>query len=307
MSAVPSPTATPGGRPLVSVIVPSYNQGRFLAECLDSILAQDYRPLEIVVVDGASRDTTLEVLRSRGHVPELRWISEPDDGPADAVNKGLAAARGTIAGILSADDLYLPGAVSSAVQAFEGDGELGLVYGDSRSIAVDGTPKGERRRPPHDNALCIALCVFIPQNSAFFRLALARELGGWRKQFFTSDWDLWLRMMFRTRVRKLDAVLSCWRMYPEQRTDQRRKVFESFNRMIDDAPEIRGSRLKRAALAGKQLIHLSYGPNRSPAARLWHVLAATALFPAVWPYVPTKATLWPRLPDLRRWLRRRFA
>src|SRR5713226_9368149 len=97
----------------VSIIVPSYNQGRFIRQTLDSILAQDYRPLEVLVLDGKSSDDTVEILREYEDVFHgLRWWSESDDGVADAVNKGLTRATGTYAGIQSSDDIYLPGAIT---------------------------------------------------------------------------------------------------------------------------------------------------------------------------------------------------
>ena len=95
-------------QPLVSVIVPSYNQARFIRETLDSILGQDYRPLEVIVFDGASKDETVDVLGSYGDRPELRWWSEPDRGVVDAVNKGLAKANGEILAIQSSDDCFTP-------------------------------------------------------------------------------------------------------------------------------------------------------------------------------------------------------
>src|SRR4029078_10041925 len=95
-------------RPLVSIIVPSFNQGRFIRTTIDSILEQSYRPLEAIVVDGGSNDDTVDVLKSYGDLPELRWTSEPDTGVADAVNKGFARARGEVIGIQSSDDWYAP-------------------------------------------------------------------------------------------------------------------------------------------------------------------------------------------------------
>jgi len=121
--------ASSDSRRLVSIIVPSFNQGRYIGETLRSCLAQDYRPLEILVLDGGSSDETVAVLRSFD-APELRWWSEPDRGVVDAVNKGLALTRGEIIGIQSSDDVYLPGAVDAGVEALAATPALGLVYGD---------------------------------------------------------------------------------------------------------------------------------------------------------------------------------
>lgn len=293
-------------RPLISVIVPSYNQGRYLRQCIDSVLAQDYRPVEIIVVDGASTDETLEVLRSYVQMSEVRWVSEPDDGPASAVNKGLALARGEIASIQSSDDFFLPGAFTAAVVAFS-DPAIGLAYGEATSASETGEPKFARRRPPHSNALCIALCVGIPQCSAFFRTDLARQLGGWRKNYFTCDWDLWLRMMFRTRVVKMNGVLAAWRVYPGQRTDRRAQVYESFRRMLDESEDIRrgGWRVRCASAAARHLIGVSFGPRRGTLARLSYLAGAVLWYPPIWPWLPQKERLIPGYGLLSR-LRQRY-
>lgn len=283
-----------GQNPLLSIIVPSFRQGRYLRDCIESVLTQDYRPVEIIVVDGGSKDETVDVLRSYAHLSELRWISEPDKGPADAVNKGLKMARGELTSIQSADDWYLPGAFSRAVREFQADPAVGLVYGEVHGVNESGERLSTSYRPPHDNALCIALCVCIPQCSAFFRTALGQELGGWRGEYHTCDWEFWLRMMFRTRTRKVDEVLSAWRMYEGQRTDQRRKVYDSFNRMLDESPDIRsgGFRVQQGARAARHLISVGFGP-RTRWSRPHHILMATLLFPAVWPYIPRKAAMFP--------------
>src|SRR4051812_7498322 len=123
--------------PLVSIIVPSFNQGRFLRQTLESVFAQDYRPLEILVLDGASKDETVEVLKSFDGTPELWWKSEPDKGVVDAVNQGLQRARGELCGILSSDDYYLPGAISAGVTALQADPSLALVYADAEYIDAE--------------------------------------------------------------------------------------------------------------------------------------------------------------------------
>src|SRR5690606_33014626 len=95
--------------PLVSVVTPSYNKGKFIKETIESVLSQDYPNIEYIVMDGGSTDETVDILKSYGD--RIAWISEKDDGQADAVNKGIARARGEIIGWLNSDDTYLPGAV----------------------------------------------------------------------------------------------------------------------------------------------------------------------------------------------------
>src|SRR5262249_60454279 len=103
-------------RPLVSIVVPSFNQGRFIAETVRSCLGQCYRPIEILVQDGGSTDDTISVLRSLD-APELYWVSEADEGVVDAVNKGLSRAKGEILSIQSSDDVFLGGGVGATGEA----------------------------------------------------------------------------------------------------------------------------------------------------------------------------------------------
>ena len=117
-------------RPLVSIVTPSFNQGRFLEETMRSVLAQDYPELEYIVVDGGSTDGSVEIIRR--HSDRLAWwTSEPDGGQAAALNKGFARTRGEFVGWLCSDDTLLPGAISRLVAALESDPTLVIAYGDA--------------------------------------------------------------------------------------------------------------------------------------------------------------------------------
>ena len=294
--------------PLLSVIIPSYNQGQFLKQAIDSILDQDYRPVEVIVIDGASSDDTIDVLKGYAHCDEVTWISEPDHGPADAVNKGLERARGRYASIQSADDYYLPGAFAKAMAFFQDNPTVGLLYGEVASVDVAGRVKSISSRPPHDNALCIALCICIPQSSAFFETKVAKELGGWSDKYHTADWELWLRMMFKVEAAKIDDTLSCWRVYQGQRTDQRENVYRSYRKMIDESVEINqsGFRVRLAALASKQLIALSFAPVRRRFSKLLPLCLAIVLFPPVFRWIPKKRRFVPGLQRLIRLFARKY-
>ena len=111
-----------------SVITPSFNSGDTLERAIQSVLAQDYEDFEHIIVDGGSSDNTMEILEK---YPHLRWVSEPDRGQVDAMNKGFAMAEGDIIGYLNADDYYLEGAFPAAAEAFE-DPETMMVMGKVR-------------------------------------------------------------------------------------------------------------------------------------------------------------------------------
>jgi glycosyltransferase involved in cell wall biosynthesis len=272
--------------PLVSIVIPSYNQGRFLQATLESVFAQDYRPVEVIVVDGASKDETVSVLeRAAAEHPELHWISEPDDGPEDALNKGLAMATGEIAGIQSSDDVYLPGALHAAVEGFARHPEAGIVYGDARAIDGDGNHvSGPTRYLPWSLERYLVGSTFLPQSSTFFRLELARRVGGLRKRYFVFDVDLWLRMSFIAEPVKIPGVLSAYRHHEEQRDNQDAEILGSFRRMVAESPEIRASpwRVRLAGWAGGRMLAQHYNPTDNPryaSGQMW--LAIVAYPPSV--------------------------
>ncbi|HVT37241.1 MAG TPA: glycosyltransferase family 2 protein [Nevskiaceae bacterium] len=285
--------------PLVSIIVPSYNQGRFLRETLDSILAQDHRPIEILVMDGASTDDSVAILQEyAARHAELQFWSEPDKGPADAVNKGLARARGVYAGIQSSDDLYRPGAISAAVRAFDQRPGTGVVYADTEIIDEHGrllllAPS----RLPYSQARLFSRSTVIHQSSAFFRPELARELGGWNGRYFCCDTDLWLRLSFVTGIRRVDGVWSAWRKHAGQRDREARKMWDSWGRMIDECEPLRRAswHLRLAASAGRRLVALDYSPSRKPGFRFMQAWLAVLTWPPSLAGIYSKSVLVPGL------------
>lgn len=281
--------------PLVSILIPSYNQGRFLPATLDSILSQDYRPLEIIVMDGGSKDDTVSVLESYSQRhPEIRWRSEPDKGVADAVNKCLAEARGVYAGIQSSDDLYLPGAISEAVAELSSDPGLGLVFGDAEHIDADGRFCVLVRNPlPFTHARFLARSLIIHQSSAFFRLDVARDIGGWRDEYFCADTEMWFRLMFEKRVKGVDRVWSSRRLHDAQRDHASSEMWEAWGRMIADSPQLAaaGWRERRAAAAGRRLMAIHYNPRGTRAFPVVQAWRAILTYPPSYRGVYPKAVL----------------
>jgi len=269
-------------KPLVSIIVPSFNQGQFIRETLESCLAQDYRPLEVVVVDGASSDGTVEVLHAYDGVPEVRWISEPDSGVVEAVNKGFARARGEIAAIQSSDDVYLPGAITQGVDALLADPGLGFAFGDIAKIDAAGGELSRTALAAFSIESVLAVQTWIPQPSCLFRLALARELGGWRADVpYAADTDLWFRMMLRAGARKIDAVLAKRRMHEAQRDVQGARVIRDYTRMIHDLFAVYGAppEYRNAADAGVLLQMNRYGYGEPEATKRQRWAEAARLYP----------------------------
>jgi glycosyltransferase involved in cell wall biosynthesis len=201
--------------PLVSIVTPSLEQGRFLEDAIWSVLQQDYPRIEHIVVDGGSKDETLDVLEAHAH---LTWLSEPDDGQADAVNKGFRLAHGAIFGWLNADDTYLPGAVSTAVSALRRTGAE-LVHGGWRQIDAAGATIRDIAPVPYDHDAELNDRNAVCQPGAFFTRAAFEAVGGLDPSYrYAMDYELWLRLGSRFPVTHVDAVLGAYRLHPASKT-----------------------------------------------------------------------------------------
>lgn len=292
--------------PLVTIIVPSFNQGRFIGATLDSILQQRYRPLEVWVVDGGSKDETVAVLKDYAdRYPELRWLSEKDGGVHEAVNKGLARARGEICGIQSSDDIYVGEAIEEAVAVLGQHREASVVYGEGYAIDEHGRQLFEAWRwEPYtfENYLCGS--TFILQSSAFFRTAVGREVGGWRRNYFVADLDFWLRILHRHTAFKVDSVWSAYRRHAEQRNNQTAKIFNSYWQMIGESPELRAAPLRQrlAADAGRRMFVQYYNPGRWWL-RVYHLWRGLLTYPPAWRSLREAGALVPGLTRVQRRLR----
>jgi glycosyltransferase involved in cell wall biosynthesis len=198
-------------RPLVSIVTPSLEQGRYLERAIESVRNQSYAPVEHVVVDGGSTDETLDVLRRHDH---LRWVSEPDRGQAHALNKGFAMTRGEILGWLNSDDYYLSHAVEEAVGALRATGAA-VVYADvTRVDDDDRNPRRIRSRPSFDLWTELNLGCGIYSPAVFFTRAALNAVGGLDESLrYVMDYDLWLRIGRLLPVHHVDAVWAVHRLH----------------------------------------------------------------------------------------------
>jgi len=179
-------------QPLVSIVMPTRNHGHFIRESIDSVLDQNYGKIELLVMDGASTDNTVEILKSYGD--RIRWISERDKGQADAINKGTALLNGQVLAYLNSDDILLPGAVETAVRYFNEHPECDMVYGNADYIDAQGAVIGAYataeytfERLMHDCCVC--------QPAAFWQRRIVDRIGPFDASLQTAmDYDYWLRM-----------------------------------------------------------------------------------------------------------------
>lgn len=180
-------------KPLVSIITPSFNQAKFLEATLQSVFMQDYPSIEYIVVDGGSGDGSLDIIKN--YQDKLAWwVSEPDRGQADAINKGFKKASGEIIAWLNSDDLYLPGAISRAVEAFESNPAAGVIYGNAVSADADGRFLNELRFEKWDTMDLLAFKI-ICQPAVFMKRAQVEEVGYLDDSYdFFLDHQLWIRL-----------------------------------------------------------------------------------------------------------------
>jgi glycosyltransferase involved in cell wall biosynthesis len=180
-------------QPLVSIITPSFNQREFLEATIQSVLAQDYAQLEYIVVDGGSSDGSVEIIKK--YSDRLAgWISKPDQGQSDAINKGFILSKGEIMAWLNSDDLYTPSAISEAVAFLQDHPQVGMVYGDTDLIDGNGRKIGSFNARQTSYQRMLRGGVYIPQPAAFWRRDLWEQAGPLDPSFyFAMDYDLWVR------------------------------------------------------------------------------------------------------------------
>ena len=214
------------GLPLVSIVTPSFNMDGYLPRTIESVLSQDYPNIEYIVMDGGSTDRTLEILKSYGD--RLQYFSEPDKGPSDAVHKGFQRAHGEIFAWMGADDIYLPGAVRTGVEALMARPEVDVIYGEGNWIDEhDAVISRYPTLPFHTKDL--EWDCFICQPASFIRASAYRRCGLDPDVNFSFDYDLWIRMAKQgIRFQMIPQYLAGSRMHQGAKTiNERKTVFQA--------------------------------------------------------------------------------
>jgi glycosyltransferase involved in cell wall biosynthesis len=204
--------------PRITVITPSYNQGPFIDQTIQSVLSQGYPNLEYIVLDGASTDNTLEVLKK--YDGQLTWISEKDRGQSHAINKGFRMATGEVVAFLNSDDLYLPGALQTVGEYFASHPASSWVTGRCRIIDQDN--RVIRKGITHYKNLwlrfasyqTLQITNYVSQMATFWRREVIEQVGEIDESLhYAMEYDFWLRIGRHYKLDVIDPYLACFRIH----------------------------------------------------------------------------------------------
>lgn len=222
---VPAHYAThplPDAPPTIALVTPSYQQATFLRQTLDSVLSQGYPRLEYVVQDGGSTDGSVALLEQyERHLQHAESV--PDDGQADAINRGFGHTTGEVMAYLNSDDLLLPGSLAFVASYFAVNPDVDVVYGHRAIIDACGDEVGRWVLPPHCPQM-LQWADFVPQETLFWRRRIWDRVGGRMDESFqfALDWDLLLRFHeVGAKMVRLPRFLGAFRVHDAQKTSAR--------------------------------------------------------------------------------------
>ena len=247
--------------PFFSVITPSWNQGKFLRGCIESVRAQGDSDFEHLIFDNCSTDDTANVA---AEFPHVRFFCEKDRGQSDAVNKGLRAARGEIICWLNSDDEYEVGAFAALRRAFENP-DIQVVFGDVRQVGYNGAGDALARgcfETRLDLVRWWSGRVKLHQPAVFFRRSVLEKIGHLREDLhYAMDYEFWWRMSEVFQFEYLPQVLAVQHRQPGSKTilawqkvlEERERIFFPFYGLVDCGSRRELMRQKRDALPKNEL------------------------------------------------------
>jgi glycosyltransferase involved in cell wall biosynthesis len=262
------PTRVPTAAPLVDAIISCHDYGRFLAEAIDSVLAQSYRNIKVVVVDDGSTDDTAEVA-ARYADRGVRYVHRPQGGAGRARNTGLRATSAPLIAFLDADDAWLPHRVSAGVEHLERHPEIALVAAHAFACDEAMRPSSivHALRGPASGRVLEALLVHnvvLNPSSVLIRRSALEVVGGFSEIAFGEDWDTWIEVAKRFPIGFTDQVVALVRRHAGSITPRRGHSRVDVNLAIVDRHlgEIRPAwkrRLLRRRAASAAYLHAGLG------------------------------------------------
>ena len=266
----------------VSIVIPCYNQAAYLAQAIESVLAQDYAPLELIVVDDGSTDGSRRVMET--YRDRCTVIVQDNAGQASAVNRGWAQAGGEMLAYLAADDYLLPGAVRQAVECLERHPDAVLCYCDFLVVGPASRVIRRVAAPEYDYRDMAVRFVCAPGPGAFLRRSAFERAGPWNERLRqVPDYELWLRLGAEGRFCRIPQVLAAYRAHDRsqsyapvspERAAEPLQVIEEYFRPGRAPRELLGARNEALSNAGilAARLHLRSGRLAAGLRLLWGAL-----------------------------------
>ncbi|OGX08664.1 MAG: hypothetical protein A2Z88_10335 [Omnitrophica WOR_2 bacterium GWA2_47_8] len=230
-------------QPLVSAIIPTFNRAKLVCETIDSVLAQTYPNIEIIVVDDGSSDNTEEVLKKYGN--KVRYLKQDNKGNSAARNYGFKVSRGEYIGFLDDDDLWLPSKIEEEVKFLQDHSDLGFVYCGTYLIDLEGKITGQRTIWEEEDATFARLYrgnIIISPSISLIRRDCLKDVGYYDEGLYqSSDYDMWIRLARKYKFVYLDKILAKYRVHEKslgRNLDRRLKLHVK----IFNKPEISGDK-----------------------------------------------------------------
>lgn len=239
--------------PKVSIVTPSFNQGEFIEETIRSVLLQGYPNLEYCIIDGGSTDESVNIIRKYEHWVHY-WVSEPDEGQTDAINKGLKRAAGDIVAYLNSDDVYCPGAVNQVIHFFDLNPNVSMVYGDVIHIDQYGQIISNVNSSSFDIIKYLMGSFYLPQPTVFFKSILLKKIGYFDTKYnLAMDKEYWVRVIFNCKTSYLSSTIAIARIYDEAKSIKNKSKYLKENLMILDSIFERPDFLNAPLFLNKQI------------------------------------------------------